>query len=290
MKIFKNKEFHSHMPFIFEGEYLLFCKADLKDRILEADGSSPLKAVLPRKTPYQAYRPVYCEFDPITGETGKIKEIEIKTPLRSITCNLHAYRDKSDIVHVLYVQTVTSHGGKLTYRLYEKIGKSLSTLGESRLINDTFMLRPYTGFENSKYRVIANQRIGRPFIILGNKENRKVYKYDFHGFDWLRRIIPHPQDVDQFIITYPFGRVDKGNYNKNKTILYNYVKNEFKEIIVDGIDVYKSCVCGNLVIHAVQTTTEENGYCMDLHLDSYRLKSSNIRLTKNVDSVIQARF
>ena len=230
MKIFENKEFHSHMPFIFEGKYLLFCKADLQDRILEGDGSSQLRAELPRQTPYQAYRPVYCEIDIETGETGKIKEIDITIPNRQITCNIHAYRDESGFVHVLYVQTMTGHGGKLTYRLFEKIGKSLSDLSPAKIVNDTFLLRPYTGFENSKYRVIGNQRIGRPFFILGNKKTRKVHQYDLIGIDWLRRIVPDSQNPDEFIITYPFGRVDKGNYNKNKTIAYNYVKNEFREI------------------------------------------------------------
>lgn len=277
------------MPFIFESKYLLFCKAELKDRILEAEGQSPLRAELTKKTPYQAYRPVYCEINMQTGETGKIKELEIDLPLASITCNVHAYRDSDDLVHVLYVKTCSGHGGKLTYRLYEKVGTAINKLGPSKIVEDTFTLRPYTGFENEKYRLIGNQRIGKPFFMIGNKLTRTVQKYDIIGIDWLRRIIPDPNDPDQFIITYPFGRVDKGNYNKNKTIVYNYRKNEFREVLVSGFDVYKSCIDNNLIIHAVQTTTDEK-YCMDLHLDSFNFGISNVRLEKDVDSKGQSRY
>jgi len=291
MKLFgEEKKFHSHMPYIFEGKYLIFCQATLEDRILEADGNSPLTAHLERKTPYQAYRPKYCEIDLDTGETGEIKEIDPDCWIRQITCNPHVYRDLEGTVHFMFVRTVTTHGGKLTYKLFRKSGSSIDNLGDAEFVRETFLLRPYTGFENNKYRVIGNNKIGHPYFLVGDFENKEIHKYNIGGIQWLRRIIPNPQNEDEFIITFPFGRVENGNYNKNRTILYNHVEGTTREVVVEGSNVYKSCIWDDKIVHAVQTT-DENGYSMDLHFDTCEIKHcQNVRIIKGGNSKHQTRF
>ena len=271
MNVFKKSDLHSHMPFLFEDK-LLFCTAQLQDRIYQMEGVGRDARAPKIKTPYQAYRLAWMKFK---GKDKTIHDLASDMGLSNVACNPSAWRDDKGLIHVTFTSALTSHRADLIYRLWEKVGKDFSSLGDRKMLPLVFGLKPYSAFENSEFRAVANSRIGNAFFIYASKNDRIQIRVQLPNIKWLRRISYMSEDHSKFLLTYPYGPVVNKSYNQYKTVIYDTQLNFCREIKIDGEIIYKSTIIGEIGVYSKNNSTPDK-YYMNLVKGRVTYHKSNV--------------
>ena len=271
MKVFRSRKFHSHMPFLFEDK-LLFCTAHLQDRFFQTEGVGRDAQAPKIKTPYQAYRLAWMKFK---GKDKTVHDLAHDIGLSNVACNPSVWRDQESKLHVTFTSALTSHRADLIYRLWEKVGNDFDSLGDRKMLPLVFGLKPYSAFENSEFRAVANSRVGNAFFIYASKKDHTPIKVELPNIKWLRRISYMSEDHSKFLLTYPYGPVIDKSYNRYKTVIYDTQRNVCREIKIDDEMVYKSTIMGEIGIYSKNNSTPDK-YAMDLVKGRITYHKSNV--------------
>lgn len=274
MNIFNDPSIVTHMPFIFEGEKVLFCSAPSEDHYLEQEGVRALKNE-PLTTMYQPYQVWIGDYDPELDVILNPVPIGKDGPDGDQYCSPHAWRDDQGLIHLTYIKMLVGGMGKLKYGLYERIGEDFDSLGGFKRITDTLGLFPYCGFENEKYRAVANTVLTNTFFNVYDKAAGEEVRIKVGGTSIIRRISFLSEDPDEFLITYPTGSIQEGGYYHFKTIQYNIISGEAQEVLCDAGAMYKCSVWGDKAILADNTRTVDQ-YDMQLKFGSIIYKNAAV--------------
>jgi len=249
----------THMPFIFEGKKLLYCQVD-NDRDIMSEGVGRRSENLPI-VKYQNWRIMCCDYP--SFQNGF--ELEPTMQVNSISCNPMAYRDIEGQIHLTYVSTTTHHNVRPVHRLWEKTGEEMESLGVRKMVENTLRLRPYSGFINENYKVIANMTAGHPFLIYEDYEQERIFKVKFSHMDHLKRICFVSDSPDLVILTYAKKINDNGVIYYGST-LWDIITNKFWEIIINDISLYKCTFFNEKIIYTWENLERCKEDCYDTHL------------------------
>lgn len=273
MKLF-NDDYNYHQPFIFydwDKTYLIYTRCERYPHKIYVETGSVSK----REFEYNDYEIFYCEIDLLTGKTGEEKRINTGFN-HTIHCSPYAYLDYEGNIRMTFIIGNILPKGKIVYKLWKMFGKTLDQMYSPTLDNDTFGLKPWTGFENNEYKLIANTYMENSFIIFQNKFFQKKYKVAFKNIPYIRRVGYSTIGEHDILITCPTRdpKFAKG-YNLYGTYLYNLDSKYCSEMLVDGKPLYKSTIHGKYVVYSKYTGTKDN-YKMELHLGKAELKEKRL--------------
>lgn len=280
-KIFADADFHSHMPFIFEGSKLLHCRATYQDRVLELEGLGKADHTIDRRTRYQAWRIYVSDLD------GKnLIELEPDLAEASISCSPFAWRDEEGLIHLNYVSCLTLCRNMITHRMWERVGPSFSELGPRKMIRDSFGLRVYSGFDSMNYRAFAQHKTRHSFLIYLDKNTGITRKITFSHMKFIKRIAFCGDLDSNWLITFPSRQHESGMYPIYKTVFYDVNENIIKEIKTEDDSVYKSSIFDGIIVYAKENSKPQNiGKKYDVQLYNSDFLMANSPISTKIEEI-----
>ncbi len=269
MKIFENEKFHSHMPFFFDHDTILFCTSPQQNIILEDQGGR-VSRQMTSKTYYRDYTIVIGKYSIVDGQC-KITDVKNVTPdgdLKDVYCNPHMWVDNNGAYVLNYIKMDVG-GVKHRFRYMERKSKTIDGLRDTpgRLVLDTLGFKPFSLFDNAKYRVSANVMKTQARFIVYNKEEGFQQNYIVGGTKFLKRISFDHNDLDRVLLTYSDYK------GKWATSIYNIKHNTLLKINGD-LPIYKATIQGETVVFSNGENQGEN-YKMSLYSSKYKLSEDN---------------
>lgn len=265
MKIFENETFHSHMPFFFDNDTILFCTSPQRNIILEDQGRRAFRG-MKTKTYYRDYTIVIGKYSIIDGQC-KITDMKNVTPdgdLNDVYCNPHMWVDKNGNYVLNYIKMDVG-GVKHRFRYMERKAKAIDELRDTpgRMVLDNLGFKPYSSFDNIKYRCSANVIKTSPRFMIYNKEEGFQQDYIIGGTTFLKRVSFDYTNIERVLLTY----VDyRGKY---ATSIYNIKDNTILKINSE-LPVYKATIHKEAIVFSNGENQGEN-YKMSLFSSKYKL-------------------
>ncbi len=184
--LFPAHDMRRHMPFIFEGNKLIFCQAPCEDDYFELQGARSRRPN-DNRSPYRAYRVHVADLDLENNKVSNVKELDC-CAYKNIYCSPNAYRDNDGNINLIYVKEDIMNGSKHFYRAYRRVGKDFDSLGEPIHIKPIIGVRNYCYTENNNYRAVASSYINKVYILVYDKKESKTYKIGLGNCTFIRRI------------------------------------------------------------------------------------------------------
>jgi hypothetical protein len=253
MRIFDD-EFHTHMPFVFEGT-LLHCKA--QDRVIPIelrDGGGG------RYQPYDIY------VSDLNGKNSQYIGSELGEEM--IACSPNAYRAANGEIVLNYVATLMPTK-KRHYLHYQRRGQSLRTLGPKQIVPEREGLPVICQSENARFAYTVHQRAERSALIRYDKTKSGADRaWRFGNLAELKRAMV--LDDTSVVLTYT------SSSSEVKSAIFDTANGAIQDIKVNGQDIYKSHVHGDQVYHAVRSDPgiDIRDYGMTIECDAYTLEPS----------------
>jgi len=272
--LFNTHDMNRHMPYIFEGNKLLFSQASTQDDFYEDYGSRS-RMGLTSKSPFRAYRVCVGDLDLNAGTVTNIKEIDC-CEHKNIYCSPCAYRDEDGKINFTFIKEWTLGNSMSNCRAYKRIGEDFDSLGDMKHIKPVMGVRSYCITENKYYRVVASSRIGNVYLMVFKKSDKTISKIQIGNCPFIRRVSLE-SGTNNLLVTYPESK--NGAYNSAATHYTERMNLETLEtfkIVAEDKSIYKSTIYGDKVIYSKRGPSQES-YSMDLKISEYSLTSGKIR-------------
>jgi len=281
MNLFEDDGFNRHMPFIFEGNKLLYCKASHEDTVLEEQGFR----VLPHHqsesvTPYRAYRVCIADIDLENNTVSNEQEIDC-CHKKNIYCSPSAFRDHDNKINYLYTKEDIVSSRKPIYRAYRRTGDNFNNLSGDIHVPMLMGVKNYCISETKDYMSVASSYIGNAYILVFDKNLMIVKKISLGRCGFIRRISAIA-GTKKLILTYPDGNMTGSNYCHTSEIL-DLDTLETKRIRCDDKSVYKCSIFGDKIVYALRESTDL--YRMSLKISDYNLSTG--RIVAKIDNIFR---